>query len=115
MGVIGFDMLSYVENDDHIVIVDAIISDDEEGSVHLVKQSQLSSHHRLVSQHDFGVEETVSVMHSLFPGINDITIIGITVKNIKAFNVGLSQSLQNKTKQIGNDVLKHLLALKDHA
>jgi len=139
LGVIGLDLISYVEENDTLVIVDAFhskkpkkpsgtskpskeettenikdISDFDMGEVDvgdvvLLEEKELTADFNLVSQHDFGVEETVAVLRAYTPGLKKIYVIGIKVSRLNAFTDKLSEELTKKIPEIRDEVIKHIL------
>ncbi|MCF7860719.1 hydrogenase maturation protease [Candidatus Woesearchaeota archaeon] len=116
LGVIGFDMLSYVEDDDKLIIVDAVRLSDgtgKPGDVVLLNEDDLSQDLSVVSQHDFGIEQTASILRAFKPNLASINIIGIKVSNIKAFSDVLSKDLLSKMDTIKKDVISLIKRLSD--
>ena len=115
IGVIGFDMISYINQDDRIIIVDALrISPSEEpdgqddaniGQVRILKEKELHPELSLVSQHDFGIEETARVIRMYYPNLPQIAIIGIAVRDTQPFSDRLSSVMKKKIGQVKKDVI----------
>jgi hydrogenase maturation protease len=85
LGVIGLDLLSYVQDGDMLIIVDAVRSTKDVGKVVLLEEEDLSNDVNLISQHDFGVEQTAAIIRAYIPGVQKINIIGIQVKTVTSF------------------------------
>lgn len=113
LGVVGLDMISYVDEGDHLIVVDAIKTGNEEevGKVRLLEEADLKPELKVVSQHDFGVEETAAVLHAHLPGLAPIILIGIAVAHIQEFSVTLSDELEQALLSIKDKVVKELLRL----
>jgi hydrogenase maturation protease len=111
LGVIGFDLISYVGDGDRLIIVDAVRSDGKIGDVVRLKEINLSKDLKLISQHDFGVEETATILRSHYPKIKSIDVVGIKVNQPKAFTVGLSKELIKKLPQIQEEVIKEIIKI----
>ena len=108
LGVIGIDLLSYVDDDDQLIIVDAVKSDDQYGQVIVLGEKDLSKNLSVVSQHDFGVEQTATILRAFKPKIKKIQFIGIKVKNLNEFSDKLSDEVMEKMSQIKEDVVNNI-------
>jgi len=120
MGVIGFDLLSYIESNDTVMIVDAVKIDessdppeDEEhvGEVIVIEEQGLQSNLTLVSQHDFGVEETATMMRKYMPDLKRICVVGIKVSKLQPFGNHLSKRLYGQMGGIRREVVENILKI----
>jgi len=111
LGVIGFDLISYVGDGDKLIIVDAVRAEKNIGDVVHLKEINLSKDLKLISQHDFGVEETATILRSHYPKIKSIDVVGIKVNQPKAFTVGLSQALMDRIPEIKEEVIKLIIKI----
>ncbi|MBR9676031.1 hydrogenase maturation protease [Candidatus Woesearchaeota archaeon] len=109
LGVIGLDMVSYVEDDDKLIIIDAVRSEENVGEVVLLAEEDLTSDLKVVSQHDFGIEETSKVLRIYKPSLDKISFVGIKVKEVKSYNDKLSKEITNKIDIIKEEVVKKIL------
>lgn len=105
IGVIGLDVISYIEPEDKIIIIDAVQSEKEPGNVVVLDEKDLEGDLGIVSQHDLGIEHTLKMIRSLYPKLPKVTIIGITIGKIKTFKDRLSRQLQDRMPDIEKDVL----------
>jgi hydrogenase maturation protease len=108
--VIGLDLLSYIEKNDHLIIIDAINSSDAIGEVFNINKKDLRRQTSLVSQHEIGVGETCRIIRFFDPTVR-IDIIGICVKRINAFNNELSEEILRKIPDIKQKVVKSIIEL----
>lgn len=111
LGVIGLDLISYVEDGDKLIIVDALHSDGEIGKVTVFDEKDLSKDLKVVSQHDFGVEQTAAILRNYKPSLNAIKVIGVNVKDIKSFTDKLSQDIMEKIDEIKERVLDYIILI----
>ncbi len=111
LGVVGLDLISYVEPDDHLIIVDAVKGAGRPGEVILLSEEDLRPGVRIVSQHDFGVEETAAFLHAYLPRLPPIHIVGIAVSEVREFSGALSEPLERQMPQLKEKVVKELLRL----
>jgi len=108
LGVIGIDLISYVEDNDKLIIVDAVHSDKDVGKVQLLEEKDLTSDLPIVSQHDFGVEETAGILRVFKPKLRKINLIGINVNSVSAFSNKLSDDLVSNMTAIKESVIEHI-------
>ncbi len=113
LGVIGFDLISYVEENDKLIIVDAVHSETDIGDVVLIGEDDLSKELSLVSQHDFGVEQTAAILRAYSKDLKTIAVVGIKVKQINAFSDKLSDELMNRIQTIKNEVVNLIIQVAD--
>jgi hydrogenase maturation protease len=111
LGVIGFDLISYVGDGDRLIIVDAVRSENNFGDVVRLKEINLSKDLKLISQHDFGVEQTATILRSHYPKIKSIDVVGIRVKQPKAFTVRLTPTLMDRIPEIKEKVVELILEI----
>lgn len=107
-GTIGIDLVSLIKNGEKVIIVDAICSSEEVGKVGLIDPKKLKPNTNLVSPHDFGVEETLALIKTIHPKTR-INIIGISIKEPKAFCDGLSKGLMTKMPRIKEEIIGLIL------
>lgn len=112
LGVIGFDLISYVEDNDTLIIVDAVVaqSENEIGNVVILKEKDLTPAVSLISQHDFGVEETATILRT-YTNIKDMYVIGIKVGSLKSFSNEISPEIKEKLPKIKNKVTRYIMNL----
>ena len=113
LGVIGFDLISYIEENDKLIIVDAVHSETDIGEVVLIHEQDLSKELSLVSQHDFGIEQTAAILRAYSEDLKKIAVVGIKVKQINAFSDKLSDELMNKIQTIRADVVNLIIQAAD--
>ncbi|PLW79309.1 hypothetical protein C0585_08520 [Candidatus Woesearchaeota archaeon] len=104
LGVIGLDMISYVNDGDNLIIIDAIYSDESIGDVVLVDEKGFEKGLKVASLHDFGVEQTVQILKNHVK-LKKISLIGVKVKNVNACTLGLSEEIMQMKETIINNVL----------
>lgn len=113
LGVIGLDMISYVNDYDKLIIVDAVRSGTDSkceiGTVKIYDEKDLTPDFSLVSQHDFGVEQTAAILRFHLPKLKKINVVGISVQNVNAFNDKLSEGLIEKLPNIKEQVIKSII------
>ena len=113
LGVIGFDLVSYVDDGDKLIIIDAIKSDENIGKVEILEESDMIPNFKVVSQHDFGVEQTFAILRHYKPGLESFNVVGVNVKDIDAFSDVLSEEILGKIQEIKKDVVSKILNIAE--
>jgi len=108
LGVPGVDLISYVEDDDKLIIIDALYSDKGAGEVVLIDEKTLSGDMQFVSLHDFGIEQTISLLRGFKPKLREVSVLGIKVFNVKKPTNHLSDEIMEKFPQIKSEVLRKI-------
>jgi hydrogenase maturation protease len=108
-GTLGFGLMSYLYEYDHIIIVDTISVNDKAGSVYRLTPKELSG---LASYHQTAHEVEVLQMIELTPltgRMADVVVIGVVPKDINRSEIGLTEELEDiPFKTVVAQVLKEL-------
>ncbi len=108
-GTLGFGLMSYLHEYDHLIIVDTISVKDKPGSVYRLTPDQLSG---LASYHQTAHEVEVLQMIELTPltgKMANTIVIGIVPENICASEIGLTKTLEDiPFKTAVSQILKEL-------
>jgi hydrogenase maturation protease len=108
-GTLGFGLMSYLHEYDHIILIDTISIKDTPGSVYRLTPEELSG---LASYHQTAHEVEVLQMIELTPltgKMADTVVIGVVPKLIDASEIGLTEELEDKGfKTAVYQVLKEL-------
>jgi hydrogenase maturation protease len=107
-GVIGLDLISHVQGNEKVIIVDAVLSEKEIGKVSVFKEDELSNLKGIVSQHDIGVEQTAVIMRSMHPNLDNISIIGINVDKNNLSGQNISSLINGMMKRIEENVIESI-------
>ena len=115
LGVIGFDIITYIEDDDNLIIVDAVTNDTQHnvGTVTIIKENELSEDLNLISQHDFGIEQMAPILRN-YTKLKEFHIIGITVSKTTSFSNALSDELLEKIEEIKENVINNIRTLSNN-
>jgi hydrogenase maturation protease len=111
LGVIGVDLLSYVNDGDQLIIVDALEAKDNFGDVIVINEDKLLKKINIISQHDFGMEQTITLLREYKPKITQINLLGIKVKNVSDFTDKLSDELLDNITKIKKEVIINIQKL----
>ncbi|MFH0874651.1 MAG: hydrogenase maturation protease [archaeon] len=110
-GVLGFDIISYIEDNDTVIIVDSMKEKGKIGTVKVIRAENLKSSMNIGSIHDFGVEETAQLIKAYKPNIKGVFLIGINVKDTKPFYNKLSDEILLKFENIKDNVVNNIIKL----
>ncbi len=95
-GVLGFQLMTYYQEYDKVLILDTITIEDEVGSIYnLPAEELLGLGSYKQTAHEVEVAEMLEIC-SLLEKMADVNIIGIVPKDIQAVNVGLTDELKEK-------------------
>lgn len=104
-GTAGFDLLPLMQGREKIIIVDALVVDDEPGSVYRFKPEQIRSARTRFSLHDVGIIEIIELL-KLLGESPDIEIIGVVPEDITTLNMDITprvrESIPKAIEQIMN-------------
>jgi len=95
-GVLGFQLMTYYQDYDRVLILDTITMDDEIGSIYNLPADELlglGSYKQ--TAHEVEIVEMLEIC-SLLEKMADVNIIGIVPEDIKSVNVGLSDAIKSK-------------------
>lgn len=109
LGVIGLGLVNYIGDNDKLIIVDALCSDGCEGKAVLLSEKDLTADMRLVSQHDFGVEQAAELIRSWKPKLRGISLVGIKIKKAKKFSDRLSPGLMKQIPRLKKEAVRLIL------
>ncbi len=92
-----------------MIIVDAVHTIKDIGKVVVLKEKDLSQELSLVSQHDFGVEQTAALLRRYIKDLQPITVIGINVTETASFIDVLSKEIMIMIPGIKTEVVKKII------
>lgn len=95
-GVLGFQLMTYYQDYDRVLILDTITIEDEVGSIYNMPASELlglGSYKQ--TAHEVEIVEMLEIC-SLLDKMAEVNIIGIVPKDIQSVNVGLTDELKGK-------------------
>lgn len=108
-GTLGFGLMRYLHEYDHIILIDTISVNDQPGSVYRLTPNELSG---LASYHQTAHEVEVLQMIELTPltgKMADTIVIGVVPENISISQIGLTKTLEEKPfKTVIYQILKEL-------
>jgi hydrogenase maturation protease len=95
-GVLGFQLMTYYQDYDKVLILDTITIEDDVGAIYNLPGDELlglGSYKQ--TAHEVEVAEMLEIC-SLLEKMAEVNIIGIVPKDIQAVNVGLTDELKEK-------------------
>jgi len=97
-GVLGFQLMTYYQDYDKVLILDTITMDDEAGSIYnLPGEELLGLGSYKQTAHEVEISEMLEIC-SLLEKMADVNIIGIIPQDIQSVNIGLTNELKEKFK-----------------
>lgn len=107
-GVLGFQLMTYYQDYDRVLILDTITVDDKAGSIYnLPAQELLGLGSYKQTAHEVEIVEMLEIC-SLLEKMAQVNVIGIVPKDIATVNVGLSDELKQKFYPFVDETLKEL-------
>jgi len=107
-GVLGFQLMTYYQDYNKVIILDTITMDDEVGSIYNLPGKELlglGSYKQ--TAHEVEIVEMLEIC-SLLEKMAEINIIGIIPHDILTVNIGLSETIKAKFDDFISTTLKEL-------
>ncbi len=105
-GTAGYDLMPHLMGREKIIIVDALKTDDEPGSVYHFPADRLAhSGAKSFSLHDVGIRQVVDML-KLMGEEPQIEIIGVVPEDISSYEVGLSDSVREAIPKVIAQIYK---------
>lgn len=107
-GVLGFQLMTYYQDYDRVLILDTITIDDDAGSVYNLPADELlglGSYKQ--TAHEVEIVEMLEIC-SLLEKMADVNIIGIVPKDISTVAVGLSDEIKKSFFTFVDEALNEL-------
>lgn len=109
IGTASFDLLTFMEGKDKVIIVDALVSDDKPGTIHRLAPEDLISGKRklLTSLHQFGIPQVLSLIKQKDQK-TEVVIFGIVPKDYQTYSTELTPELEKALPQIVQQIVESL-------
>jgi hydrogenase maturation protease len=107
-GVGGFELLSYIEGREKVIIIDAVLTPDPPGTIHKFTPEQLKTAN--VSStllHNIGIRELLTLAEFM-EYTPKIVVFGVTPKDIGTYGMELTSELKTIVPEIIDIVLKEI-------
>ena len=110
-GTGGFHLLSLFKQYDHLILIDATISDSEPGEVKILRPRFANDFPRSLTSHDIGLKDLIQTAE-LLDKLPDIHLVTISIKDLRNVGIGISESLKDTLKEVHRAVLEILCKAK---
>ncbi len=104
-GTFGYDLLPMMSGRRKIIIVDALKTDDDPGSIYRFSAVHLVDRNYVYSLHDLGVKKLIDML-KLMGEDPEIEIIGIVPQDITTLDIGMSDSVRESIPKAVEQILK---------
>ena len=110
MGTRGMDILFQLEDIEKVIIIDAVMSGGEPGTVYRIKREDLGdSKLNFLSLHDLNWQHGLALgektLGKNFP--KEVLVVGVEIKNVK-MRIGLTRPLKDSLPSVVNLIQKEL-------
>jgi hydrogenase maturation protease len=109
IGTASFDLLTFMQGKDKVIIIDAIAVDDKPGAMYRLSPDDIVSGKQelLTSLHQFGIPEVLSSIKQKGEKI-EIVIFGIVPKDYQTYGTELTPELKESLPKIIKEILKEI-------
>lgn len=107
-GTGGFHLISWLEDYERIIMVDATLDNNPPGTVRVIRPKYASDFPPLMSAHEIGLKDMLEIMQ-LTGQMPDIHLIVISVVDISEVGMNLTPEVQNsipKVVEYVNNIIK---------
>ncbi len=112
-GCPGLDLLRLWENESKVIIIDAVISGANPGTVHVFNSNQVISREIMpLSSHSFNVVDAIELGKRLGVIPEQLVIVGIELETEKAYREELSPSVEQSIPIACEQIIKEINYLK---
>jgi hydrogenase maturation protease len=111
-GTGGFHLLSLFNQYDHLILIDATISDSTQGEVQILRPRFASDFPRALTSHDIGLKDLVQTAELLHE-LPDIHLVTVNIKDLRNVGIGISENLDNSLEKVYGAVREILGKLDD--
>ena len=111
-GTGGFHLLSLFNQYNHLILIDATISNSTQGEVNILRPRFASDFPRSLTSHDIGLKDlvqTAELLHELL----DIHLVTVNIKDLRGVGIGLSETLGDSLEKVYGAVQEILGKLND--
>ena len=108
-GTGGLNLLSFMENADKIIIIDAISSGSEVGGIYRFTYKDLPDPASVYfSLHELGLVDVLKIGRKVISMPDDIIIIGVEIERAKKLTIGLTTKVNEAVPKVVEMVLDEL-------
>jgi hydrogenase maturation protease len=107
-GTAGMELLEFIADRDHVIIVDAVLTGGEPGDVTLLRDNQVPTFfNNKVSPHQLGLSDLLSALKFTGESPKALTLVGVVPQSVEPF-VGLTPLITDKSSQLQTMVIDEL-------
>ena len=103
-GTGGFHLLSYFEEYSPIILIDATMDGNVDGTVRLLKPKFASDFPKTLSAHDIGLRDLIETA-ALLSTVPPVFLITVSISDIQPMSVELTPAVQNSLSNVATVVL----------
>jgi hydrogenase maturation protease len=108
---LGFKLLPYLQEYDHIIILDTVSIEDDPGSIYVLpRKALLELGEYRKTAHEVEVVQMME-MASFLETPSEVTVVGIIPEDIESVAIDLSATLRRKLPELINQTLKTAASL----
>lgn len=98
-GTGGFHLMSYFEEYQKIIMIDATMDGKEEGTVSVIKPRFASDFPKSLSAHDIGLKDMIESI-TIIDKLPEIFLITVTIKEIRSMYMELSEKVKDSVPDV---------------
>jgi hydrogenase maturation protease len=106
-GTGGFHLLSWLQDYQEIIMIDATLDQKPEGSISIIKPKFSSDFPRTLSSHDIGLKDLIESA-SLLGELPEITLFTVSVDPEQSLTMELSDIISESVDKIAKEIMKIL-------
>lgn len=112
-GTGGVYLIGEIQDYKHIILIDAALDSDAEGTIKVIKPKYSSDYPVKLSAHEFGLKDMIDSM-TLLGVLPEISLITVSVKQFNRVHIGLSPNIEACMPQIIQKVFEIIDKIKSH-
>ena len=103
-GTGGFHLLSYLQDHDRIIMIDATLDGQDTGTINIIKPRFSNEFPRTLSSHDIGLKDLVESA-SLLGKLPEILLFTVSVNPEQSLTMELSDKIDKAAKEVCNQIV----------
>ncbi|MFN8237316.1 MAG: hydrogenase maturation protease [Chitinophagales bacterium] len=113
-GTGGFHLLGYLENYNHVILMDATLDAHPPGTIRLIKPKFTKDFPPAMSTHDIGLKDLITALQ-LLDKMPDIDLIVVSIESVQQQGIELTTEIENSipvVTEMINKILQNLYRCK---
>ena len=106
-GTGGFHLLSYLENFDHVILIDATLDGNKPGTIRMIKPKFAKDFPPAMSTHDIGLKDMVSALQ-LLNKMPEIDLFVVSIESIQQQGIELTPEIEAIVPEVISQIKKLL-------